>query len=97
MQLISEFLSVSCWRLVSSHLNPADIVSRGLLLNDLVKNKVWFKGPIFLTLPEGGWPHFTIGDKFNLILVKKKKNVGLIQFITKTVMLVYKVLLYILF
>ena len=35
-----ELLSISCWRLVSSHLNPADIVSREFLLNDLVKNEV---------------------------------------------------------
>ena len=29
VQLITELLSISCWRLVSSHLNPADIASRG--------------------------------------------------------------------
>ena len=32
VQLIRELLSISCWRLVSSHVNPYDIVSRGFLL-----------------------------------------------------------------
>ena len=39
VQLIREILSISCWHLVNSHLNPADIVSRGLLLNELVENE----------------------------------------------------------
>ena len=32
VQLIRELLSISRWRLVSSHVNPYDIVSRGFLL-----------------------------------------------------------------
>ena len=86
MQLIRELSSISCWRLVSPHLNPADIVSRGFLLNDLVKSEVWFNDP-------------TLQLMINLILIlaKEMKNVRLIQFITKTVMPVYKTLLYTLF
>ena len=57
-------------------MNPAHTVSRDFLLNDLVKSlvEVWFEGPTFLTLTGGGWPHFTIGDKFNLVLVQKKEK-----------------------
>ena len=72
MQLIRELLSISCWRLVSSHLSPSVIVSRGFLSNNLVKNEYWFKGPIFLTLPESSWPHFTIGDKFTFDINKEE-------------------------
>ena len=54
VQLIRELLSISCSRLVSSHLNPADIISREFLLNESVKNGVWFKGLTFQTLPESG-------------------------------------------
>ena len=78
-------------------MNPADIVSRELLLNDLVKNEVWFKGPTILTIPESGWPYFTIGDKLSFNTSKEEEKCRLIQFITKTVMLVYKALLYTLF
>lgn len=35
---------------VSTNLNPADYVSRGLLPNQLLNNKLWFNGPDFLTL-----------------------------------------------
>lgn len=97
VQLIRDFLSISCWRLVSLHLNSADIVSRGFLLNDFFRNEVWFKGLNFLTLPESGWPHFTIGHKVNFDLSKKEEKLRLIQFITKTVMYVYSALLYTLF
>ena len=83
MQLIRELSSIS---LVSPHLNPADIVSRGFLLNDLVKSEVWFNDP-------------TLQLMINLILIlaKEMKNIRLIQFITKTVMPVYKTLLCTLF
>ena len=97
MQLIRDFLSISCWRLVSLHLSSADIVSRGFLLNDFFRNEVWFKGLNFLALPESGWPHFTIGHKVNFDLSKKEEKLRLIQFITKTVMYVYSALLYTLF
>ena len=97
VQLIRDFLSISCWRLVSSHLNSADIVSRGFLLNNLFRNKVWFKGLNFLTLPESGWPYFTIGDIVNFDISKEEEKLRSIQFITKTVMSVYKALLYTLF
>ena len=72
VQLIRERF-FRCWHLVCSHFNPAVIVSRLYDLNDLVKNDVWFKGPTFLTLPESRWPHFTIGDKFNLGVRKEEE------------------------
>ena len=63
------------------------------LLNDFFRNEVWFKGLNFLTLPESGWPHFTIGHKVNFDLSKKEEKLRLIQFITKTVLYVYSALL----
>ena len=53
---------------------PADIVSKGFLLNDLVKNEIWFKGPTFLTLEESGWPHFTTGNKFNFDICREEEK-----------------------
>ncbi|GBL88281.1 hypothetical protein AVEN_102965-1 [Araneus ventricosus] len=37
-----------CWTHVSSHLNPADLVSRGLSPRDLPELKLWWNGPSFL-------------------------------------------------
>ncbi|GBN43931.1 hypothetical protein AVEN_254610-1 [Araneus ventricosus] len=37
-----------CWTHVSSHLNPADLVSRGLNPRDLPELKLWWNGPSFL-------------------------------------------------
>ncbi|GBN40103.1 hypothetical protein AVEN_232305-1 [Araneus ventricosus] len=37
-----------CWNHVSSHLNPTDLVSRGLSPRDLPELKLWWNGPSFL-------------------------------------------------
>ncbi|XP_065372316.1 uncharacterized protein LOC135964147 [Calliphora vicina] len=43
------------WKYVPSKQNPADIVSRGCLANDLI-DTIWFTGPKFLSEPETNWP-----------------------------------------
>ena len=55
--------------------NPTDVVSRGFLLTDLVKNEVWFKGQNFLTSTESVGHTLQLVINLILILVKKKKNV----------------------
>ncbi|XP_065356116.1 uncharacterized protein LOC135950508 [Calliphora vicina] len=47
------------WRHVPSKENPADIVSRGCLANELASTS-WFRGPDFLMLNEKDWPKSTI-------------------------------------
>lgn len=44
------------WHYVNTHHNPADIVSRGMLPNELKTNDLWFSGPSWLRLPEENWP-----------------------------------------
>ena len=61
--------------LLAVGVNPTDIVSRGFLLTDLVKNEVWFKGPNFLTSTESVGHTLQLVIHLILILVKKK-NVG---------------------
>ena len=51
---------------------------------------MWFNGPIFLTMPESGWPKFNIGDKFEFEITKEEKN-KLVY--SKDSMSVYKALL----
>ncbi|KAJ8974051.1 hypothetical protein NQ317_016289 [Molorchus minor] len=44
-----QLLTSDCqWRHIKSHKNPADILSRGRLPNELVSSKLWWYGPEFL-------------------------------------------------
>jgi len=44
------------WRHVRGELNPADDVSRGLTLDELMNSDRWFNGPSFLLADESAWP-----------------------------------------
>ena len=45
---IQESTDVSCWFYCKSSENPADILSRGCLADELVNNKLWLHGPPWL-------------------------------------------------
>lgn len=47
--------SQRAWKYVNTKQNPADIASRGQKLRILAENRLWWKGPEFLTLPEHEW------------------------------------------
>ena len=44
------------WRWVSSQDNPADLISRGCLPQQMLNTEKWFTGPEWLTKPESEWP-----------------------------------------
>lgn len=46
----------SQWRYVNTELNPADDVSRGMRIDELLARKGWFEGPEFLHNDENEWP-----------------------------------------
>ena len=48
LQLIHEHTVQSQWRHVDTKENPADIASRGISADELLKNSEWFNGPSFL-------------------------------------------------
>ena len=52
------------WKLVDTDNNPADDVTRGLLLSQLVSNERWSRGPSFLSCQKSVWPDLKPGDKF---------------------------------
>ncbi|RLU26034.1 hypothetical protein DMN91_002197 [Ooceraea biroi] len=55
--IIQEISEQYEWRHVSSHDNPADLVSRGSVPADLVNNTLWFNGPKWLSENENScWP-----------------------------------------
>ncbi|XP_077270667.1 uncharacterized protein LOC143901909 [Temnothorax americanus] len=45
------------WRHVASSDNSADVLSRGMLPNELTQSHMWWNGPPFLQLPEQQWPN----------------------------------------
>ncbi|XP_028408800.1 uncharacterized protein LOC114531376 [Dendronephthya gigantea] len=53
---IHNVSSPSQWNHVDTKSNPADDASRGLEIEDLLKNKLWLEGPEFLGKTKDYWP-----------------------------------------
>jgi hypothetical protein len=53
---IQKLTSSSKWYHVDTALNPADIISRGVMPNDLRHNQLWWNGPDFLQTDQSSWP-----------------------------------------
>ena len=73
---IRDLTNVDQWRHCPGKLNPADDVSRGLEMNEFLKNERWLKGPSFLYRTEDHWPE----TKFEKVTEEKlevKKEVYL--------------------
>ena len=54
--MIHTLTSVEQWRYVPTHLNPADIASRGLFPEEATSADLWFHGPQFLLGDRSEWP-----------------------------------------
>lgn len=44
------------WQHVRTHDNPADLISRGLTANEIIKNPLWWNGSYWLCKPQEQWP-----------------------------------------
>ena len=55
VQKIKEHSPTAKWKYIRSEENPADLSSRGVSAHDLVENKMWWKGPIFLQDSSWKW------------------------------------------
>ena len=53
---IRDLTAPEQWRHCPCKLNPTDDVSRGLQMNEFLKNERWLKGPSFLWRSEDQWP-----------------------------------------
>lgn len=53
---IQELVGAESWRYVPSEENPADDITRGKSLKDLIKPNRWTDGPAFLHQPHASWP-----------------------------------------
>lgn len=52
---INAEISPDCWGHIAGLNNPADLVSRGVLPSALLKNELWWRGPVEIRDP--GWTH----------------------------------------
>ncbi|KAL7723878.1 hypothetical protein ACLKA6_004304 [Drosophila palustris] len=69
---IQEWTENAEWRHVPTKQNPADIVSRGCDVDELVTS-IWFNGPSFLKEPRDSWPvnQHLVTDEMRTLEVRK--------------------------
>ena len=53
---IQTYTNPDQWRHVTTALNPADFISRGMKATELIENSKWWSGPDFLGDSEKNWP-----------------------------------------
>jgi hypothetical protein len=56
VEKILDHSSEDMWQFVRSKDNPADLSSRGIEVDEKEKWEFYYKGPPFLTWPQGLWP-----------------------------------------
>lgn len=66
---------VKDWRYVNTKLNPADVLSRGMLPSALLKCSLWWKGPSFLQTKRQYWPENKFEHKTDPSEEKRIKTV----------------------
>nr|CAI5840891.1 unnamed protein product [Callosobruchus analis] len=53
---IQTLTKIECWRHVTTHNNPADILSRGINPENIVNCRLWWQGPTWLSETDDFWP-----------------------------------------
>ena len=61
---ITSRVDVDHWRYVSTHLNPADLISRGIMPAGLTENSLWWREPRRLALSPAQWPRRPDSQRF---------------------------------
>ncbi|XP_050296650.1 uncharacterized protein LOC126736367 [Anthonomus grandis grandis] len=56
---IQQLTNITDWNHISTHENPADILSRGSQTNDFLSNSLYWNGPSFLRQDKENWPEAT--------------------------------------
>lgn len=71
---ILDFSSPEDWRYVASSLNPADNITRGKRLLDLIAPTRWATGPTFLDLSPDQWPKVAVNNPDTVSLELPKRT-----------------------
>ena len=70
---IQQLVPPCQWKHIPGRLNPADLCSRGISANNMVKSTLWWSGPAFLLENESEWPgQKKIEDKEAVETAKQK-------------------------
>ena len=59
---IIDTTNLQDWHHVSTHENPADCSSRGLLPSDFLSHQLWTQGPHWLMTPTSQWPIISVAE-----------------------------------
>nr|XP_029736215.1 uncharacterized protein LOC115270984 [Aedes albopictus] len=62
---IQELTAAASWNHVPSEDNPADLLSRGTSLENLVESSLWWNGPIWIRSSSEPWPKKYVSRKQN--------------------------------
>ena len=63
--------------------NPADIGSRSCMGSQLVKNKLWWKGPDWLRKTVDDWPKFEANEKTSTVIEEQKRSAVMLVKVTQ--------------
>lgn len=86
---VQRLTRVEDWRHVDTKSNPADIISRGGKLPDLMQSSLWWEGPDWLKLHENNWPKSQtqyptdLPEQVTKVLVAKQEYALLNELISK--------------
>lgn len=72
---IQSITNTNNWRHVSSEENPADWISRGCTINDMMKSSFWWKGPDWLSLDHTEWPQSKFHYEEHTVIPEAKKAI----------------------
>ena len=53
---IQSHSNLDQWRYIPTNINPADYLTRGLTVAELIEKKCWWEGPEYLQYSESKWP-----------------------------------------
>ena len=62
------------WRHVPTAVNPADYLTRGVEVEELVNLKIWWEGPEYLKQGESTWPRNVTDKELSDALKEVKKD-----------------------
>lgn len=73
--MIAENTSIRRWAHIDTKQNPADLISRGLSSEEILKSQLWLHGPEWLSNPRISWPvpKLTIAPEAKLEIDKEVK------------------------
>lgn len=76
---IMELTNDATWLHIDGKSNPADLVSRGVSLNDLISSDIWWTGPKLLYDNVSKWPQTQLRTQTSILPELKSSSVTLVS------------------